>query len=88
MYLVTLVVCCCSGDSGFDGTVHFVLLIAVELDLNITFFLFFRHQVMGGINSMHQYQEYFGMTGVGSKTSIVFGIFTVYEIYLVSKYSS
>jgi len=37
---------------------------------------------------MHQYQEYFGMTGVGSKTSIVFGIFTVYEIHLVSKYSS
>ncbi|KJA16923.1 hypothetical protein HYPSUDRAFT_46832 [Hypholoma sublateritium FD-334 SS-4] len=45
MYLVTLVVCCCSGDSGFDGT------------------------VMGGINSMVQYQRYFGMTGVGSKTS-------------------
>ncbi|KAF9478188.1 general substrate transporter [Pholiota conissans] len=54
MYLVTLVVCCCSGDSGFDGT------------------------VMGGINSMVQYQRYFGMTGVGSKTSIVFGIYTVY----------
>jgi len=53
MYLVTLVVCCCSGDSGFDGT------------------------VMGGINSMTQYQKYFGLSGVGSKTSIVFGIFTV-----------
>ncbi|KAF9013519.1 general substrate transporter [Cyathus striatus] len=46
MYLVTLVACCCSGDSGFDGT------------------------VMGGINSMIQYQEYFGLSGVGSKTSI------------------
>ncbi|KAF8194163.1 general substrate transporter [Pholiota molesta] len=56
MYLVTLVVCCCSGDSGFDGT------------------------VMGGINSMAQYQRYFGMTGVGSKTSIVFGIYTVGSI--------
>jgi len=56
MYLVTLVVCCCSGDNGFDGT------------------------VMGGINSMKQYQTYFGMTGVGSKTSIVFGIFTVGSI--------
>jgi hypothetical protein len=56
MYLVTLVICCCSGDSGFDGT------------------------VMGGINSMAQYQEYFGMSGVGSKTSIVFGIFTVYYL--------
>jgi len=53
MYLVTLVVCGCSGDSGFDGT------------------------VMGGINSMLQYQQYFGMTGVGAKTSIVFGIFTI-----------
>ncbi|KAF4617665.1 hypothetical protein D9613_005870 [Agrocybe pediades] len=53
MYLVTLIICCCSGDSGFDGT------------------------VMGGINSMQQYQHYFGLTGVGSKTSIVFGIFTV-----------
>ncbi|KAF8955286.1 general substrate transporter [Flammula alnicola] len=56
MYLVTLVVCCCSGDSGFDGT------------------------VMGGINSMVQYQQYFGMSGVGSKTSIVFGIYTVGSI--------
>ncbi|KAF8158376.1 general substrate transporter [Crassisporium funariophilum] len=56
MYLITLVVCCCSGDSGFDGT------------------------VMGGINSMKQYQQYFGMDGVGSKTSIVFGIFTVGSI--------
>ncbi|KAF9267447.1 general substrate transporter [Marasmius fiardii PR-910] len=53
MYLITLVVCCCSGDSGFDGT------------------------VMGGINGMWQYQQYFGMTGVGSKTSIVFGIYTI-----------
>lgn len=53
MYLITLVVCCCSGDSGFDGT------------------------VMGGINSMVQYQQYFGLTGVGKKTSIVFGIFTI-----------
>ena len=26
-------------------------------------------QVMGGINSMEQYQRYFGLTGVGSKTS-------------------
>ncbi|KAJ6613345.1 major facilitator superfamily domain-containing protein [Mycena sp. CBHHK59/15] len=41
MYLVTLVVCFCAGDSGFDGT------------------------------------TYFGMTGSGSKTGIVFGIFTV-----------
>ncbi|KAF8908874.1 general substrate transporter, partial [Gymnopilus junonius] len=56
MYLITFVICCCSGDSGFDGT------------------------VMGGINSMKQYQEYFGMTGVGSKTSIVFGIFTIGSI--------
>ncbi|PPR07805.1 hypothetical protein CVT26_014990 [Gymnopilus dilepis] len=42
MYLITFVICCCSGDSGFDGT------------------------VMGGINSMKQYQDYFGMTGVGT----------------------
>ncbi|KAF8073785.1 general substrate transporter [Lyophyllum atratum] len=56
MYLITLVVCCCSGDSGFDGT------------------------VMGGINSMLQYQEYFGLTGVGAKTGIVFGIFTIGSI--------
>ncbi|PPQ98005.1 hypothetical protein CVT26_003067 [Gymnopilus dilepis] len=58
MYLVTLVVCCCSGDSGFDGT------------------------VMGGINSMKQFQEYFGLTGVGSQTSIIFGIYTVYECFI------
>ncbi|TFK27739.1 general substrate transporter [Coprinopsis marcescibilis] len=69
MYLITLVVCFCSGDSGFDST------------------------VMGGINSMKQYQAYFGMTGVGSKTSIVFGIFTIGSIcgmipasYLPDKY--
>ncbi|KAL0578632.1 hypothetical protein V5O48_003375 [Marasmius crinis-equi] len=53
MYWITFVVCCCSGDSGFDGT------------------------VMGGINGMWQYQQFFGMTGVGSKTSIVFGIYTI-----------
>ncbi|KAL1674122.1 general substrate transporter [Schizophyllum commune] len=53
MYLITLVACCCSGDTGFDGT------------------------VMGGINSMWQYQQFFGMTGTGSKTSIVFGIYTI-----------
>ncbi|KAJ7288356.1 general substrate transporter [Mycena rebaudengoi] len=53
LYLVTLVVCMCAGDSGFDGT------------------------VMNGINAMHQYQTYFGMTGSGAKTGIVFGIFTV-----------
>ncbi|GLB38423.1 putative general substrate transporter [Lyophyllum shimeji] len=56
MYLVTLIVCCCSGDSGFDGT------------------------VMGGINTMAQYQHYFGLQSVGSKTSIVFGIFTIGSI--------
>lgn len=56
MYLITLVVCCCSGDSGFDST------------------------VMGGINTMKQYQTYFGLTSVGSKTSIVFGIFTIGSI--------
>ncbi|KDR77321.1 hypothetical protein GALMADRAFT_279081 [Galerina marginata CBS 339.88] len=56
MYLVTLVICCCSGDSGFDGT------------------------VMGGINSMKQFQDYFGMSGVGGETSIVFGIYTVGSI--------
>ncbi|KAJ7670227.1 general substrate transporter [Mycena rosella] len=44
LYLVTLVVCFCAGDSGFDGT------------------------VMGGVNAMHQYQTYFGLSGSGSKT--------------------
>ncbi|KAJ7250892.1 general substrate transporter [Mycena haematopus] len=53
MYFVTLCVCFCAGDSGFDGT------------------------VMGGINAMHQYQAYFGLSGSDSKTGIVFGIFTV-----------
>jgi len=47
------VACCCSGDSGFDGT------------------------VMSGINAIHQYQEYFGLSGAGVGTSIVFGIFTL-----------
>ncbi|TDL26903.1 general substrate transporter [Rickenella mellea] len=53
LYLIALVVCFCSGDNGFDGT------------------------VMGGINSMKQYQHYFGMKAAGAKTGIVFGIFTV-----------
>ncbi|KAJ7600522.1 hypothetical protein C8J56DRAFT_1156876, partial [Mycena floridula] len=53
LYLITLVICCCSGDSGFDGT------------------------VMGGINSMAQYQKYFNMTSTGAKTSIVFGIYSI-----------
>ncbi|KAH8825285.1 general substrate transporter [Flagelloscypha sp. PMI_526] len=56
MYLITLVACCCSGDSGFDGT------------------------VMGGINSMKQYQTYFGMKTTGAKTSIVFGIYTIGQL--------
>lgn len=67
MYLVTLVVCCCSGDSGFDGTVCLATITHVgcgaERDTD--------NQVMGGINSMVQYQRYFGMTGVGSKTRCV-----------------
>ncbi|KAJ3509423.1 hypothetical protein NLJ89_g5230 [Agrocybe chaxingu] len=63
MYLVTLVVCCCSGDSGFDST------------------------VMGGINGMKQYQDYFQMTGVGPKTSIVFGIFTIGSLWFVGGHS-
>ncbi|KAJ7056462.1 general substrate transporter [Mycena amicta] len=56
MYLITLVACCCSGDSGFDGT------------------------VMGGINSMKQYQAYFHMSSVGAKTGIVFGIYTIGQL--------
>lgn len=31
----------------------------------------FRIKVIGGINSMQQYQTYFGMTGVGSQTRSV-----------------
>ncbi|KAI0061709.1 general substrate transporter [Artomyces pyxidatus] len=53
LYLIVLVACCCSGDSGFDGT------------------------VMGGVNSMTQYQKYFGMNAAGAKTGIVFGIYTI-----------
>jgi len=53
MYLILLIACCCSGDSGFDGT------------------------VMSGINAIHQYQEYFGLSGAGVGTSIVFGIYTL-----------
>lgn len=33
---------------------------------------------MGGINAMAQYQSYFGLEGSANKTSIVFGIYTVY----------
>ncbi|KAI0031233.1 general substrate transporter [Vararia minispora EC-137] len=33
--------------------------------------------VMGGVNAMNQYQTYFGMSGAGASTSIVFGIYTV-----------
>ncbi|TFY81558.1 hypothetical protein EWM64_g2448 [Hericium alpestre] len=53
MYLIVLCICCCSGDSGFDGT------------------------VMGGVNSMAQYQQFFGLSSAGAKTGIVFGIYTV-----------
>ncbi|KAK7056820.1 hypothetical protein VNI00_002537 [Paramarasmius palmivorus] len=53
MYFITFIICCCSGDSGFDST------------------------VMGGVNGMLQFQQYFGMTGAGAKTSIVFGIYTI-----------
>ncbi|TFY81912.1 hypothetical protein EWM64_g2102 [Hericium alpestre] len=52
MYLIVLCICCCSGDSGFDGT------------------------VMGGVNSMAQYQQFFGLSSAGAKTGIVFGIYT------------
>ncbi|KAA1469980.1 general substrate transporter [Dentipellis sp. KUC8613] len=53
LYLIVLCVCCCSGDSGFDGT------------------------VMGGVNSMAQYQHFFGLKSAGAKTGIVFGIYTI-----------
>ncbi|KAI0044397.1 general substrate transporter [Auriscalpium vulgare] len=53
LYLIVLCACCCSGDSGFDGT------------------------VMGGVNSMKQYQHYFGLKAAGAKTGIVFGIYTI-----------
>lgn len=33
--------------------------------------------VMGGINAMRQYQEYFGLSAAGAKTGLVFGIFTI-----------
>ncbi|KZV70176.1 general substrate transporter [Peniophora sp. CONT] len=32
--------------------------------------------VMGSVNALHQYQKYFGMTGAGKSTSVVFGIYT------------
>ncbi|RSH89116.1 hypothetical protein EHS25_002782 [Saitozyma podzolica] len=48
-----LVVCMCSGDNGFDGT------------------------VMSSINSMTQYQHFFGLQAASTSTSIVFGIYTV-----------
>ncbi|KAF8917115.1 general substrate transporter [Mucidula mucida] len=33
--------------------------------------------VMGGINAMKQFQDYFGLSGAGTKTSIIFGIYTM-----------
>ncbi|PBK74737.1 general substrate transporter [Armillaria solidipes] len=69
LYLIALVVCFCSGDNGFDGT------------------------VMGGINTMSQFQAFFGMKDDAAKTSIVFGIYTIGSItgtipaaYLPDKY--
>ncbi|KAI0269821.1 general substrate transporter [Gloeopeniophorella convolvens] len=65
LYLIVLCACCCSGDSGFDGT------------------------VMGGVNSMKQYQNYFGMSSAGASTGIVFGIYTVGAVpasYLPDKF--
>ncbi|CAA7261515.1 unnamed protein product [Cyclocybe aegerita] len=44
-------------------------------------------KVMGGINGMKQYQDYFHMTGVGPKTSIVFGIFTIGSLWFVAGHS-
>ncbi|KZT33244.1 general substrate transporter [Sistotremastrum suecicum HHB10207 ss-3] len=41
--------------------------------------------VMGGINSMHQYQSYFGMTGAGLGTSLVFGIYTVWVFIHIAR---
>jgi len=32
---------------------------------------------MGGVNGMAQYQQYFGMSGAGAKTSIIFGVYTI-----------
>ncbi|THH16980.1 hypothetical protein EW146_g3745 [Bondarzewia mesenterica] len=43
----------------------------------------FEGTVMGGVNSMMQYQHYFGMTGAGTKTGIVFGIFTIGSLVYV-----
>ncbi|BEI95952.1 hypothetical protein CcaverHIS631_0109010 [Cutaneotrichosporon cavernicola] len=53
---IVLVVCMCSGDSGFDGT------------------------VMGAINSMIQFQAYFGLEGAAKSTGIVFGMYTVGQV--------
>ncbi|KDQ11490.1 hypothetical protein BOTBODRAFT_456610 [Botryobasidium botryosum FD-172 SS1] len=33
--------------------------------------------VMSGINSMAQFQEYFGLKSAGAKTGIIFGIYTI-----------
>ncbi|ORY30407.1 general substrate transporter [Naematelia encephala] len=51
-----LVICMCSGDNGFDGT------------------------IMSSVNSMKQYQHYFGLASAGAKTGIVFGIYTVGQV--------
>lgn len=48
LLFIVLVVCMCSGDNGFDGT------------------------VMGGINSMLQFQRFFGLEKAASSTGIIF----------------
>lgn len=55
-FCYVMVVCACSGDNGFDGT------------------------VMSSINSMKQYQHYFGLKVASSKTGIIFGIYTVGQV--------
>lgn len=52
LFLIVIVVCMCSGDNGFDGT------------------------VMGAINSMIQFQQYFGLEGAAKSTGIVFVSYT------------
>ncbi|KAG7443086.1 uncharacterized protein BT62DRAFT_982240 [Guyanagaster necrorhizus] len=60
LYFIALVVCFCSGDNGFDGT------------------------VMGGINTMSQFQAFVGTKDGATKTSIVFGIYTIRPLVLNS----
>lgn len=68
MYLIVLVVCCCSGDSGFDGTV----MGGINIMQQYQSYFGLTESGKAGELCVEPY-----LTVSGKKTSIVFGIYTM-----------